>query len=250
MAASKIHPEGMLLFEQPFVKVRLMPLASNLPSHSRACQVPYENYRKVFRTSQRAVEKEFSAIQSLSQTIVGQSGQDAAASLDAMISKVDGLKRKVSIIIPLHHEAPFNLVDDQLSEVQDTAGSSTKSVMRERIQHIKFIDTLQSTDGAQFSGWAECRLDRWLVDWSLRRGKEKTARRIAAEKGIEVRTLVFLASVALMPPKGLVDIELFMDIRRIEDDLRNQSCIEALAWCSENKAALRKAKAGCFTRHP
>ena len=40
----------------------------------------------------------------------------------------------------------------------------------------------------------------------------------------------------------LVDIGLFSDIHRIEAALRGHSCTEALAWCSENKAALRKAK--------
>ena len=42
--------------------------------------------------------------------------------------------------------------------------------------------------------------------------------------------------------QALVDIGLFMEIRRIEDALRNHSCTEALAWCNENKAALRKGK--------
>lgn len=42
----------------------------------------------------------------------------------------------------------------------------------------------------------------------------------------------------------LVDIELFSDIRRIEDALARHSCTEALAWCSENKTALRKIKVG------
>jgi len=40
----------------------------------------------------------------------------------------------------------------------------------------------------------------------------------------------------------LVDIDLFSDIKRIEDALARHSCVEALAWCSENKAALRKTK--------
>lgn len=42
--------------------------------------------------------------------------------------------------------------------------------------------------------------------------------------------------------QNLVDIDLFSDIRRIEAALRGHSCTEALAWCSENKAALRKVK--------
>jgi len=42
-----------------------------------------------------------------------------------------------------------------------------------------------------------------------------------------------------------------MDIRRIEDALSSHSCTEALAWCSENKNALRKLKVlvSCQT-HP
>lgn len=36
------------------------------------------------------------------------------------------------------------------------------------------------------------RLDRWLVDWALRNGKERTARSIAAEKKLEVWDVVIL----------------------------------------------------------
>ena len=39
---------------------------------------------------------------------------------------------------------------------------------------------------------------------------------------------------------------MFMDIRRIELGLVNHSCAEALAWCNENKAALRKLKVRCL----
>lgn len=38
-----------------------------------------------------------------------------------------------------------------------------------------------------------------------------------------------------------------MDIRRIEDALKRHSCLEALAWCSENKTALRKLKVSAPT---
>jgi macrophage erythroblast attacher len=40
----------------------------------------------------------------------------------------------------------------------------------------------------------------------------------------------------------LVDTELFAEIRKVEDALREQKCAVALAWCSENKAALKKMK--------
>ncbi|KZV67891.1 hypothetical protein PENSPDRAFT_676621 [Peniophora sp. CONT] len=189
MASGKVQTEGVLLFEQPFVKV------------------PFENYRKVFRSSQRSVEKDFGGLQALSKQATSSSGQDALASIDAMMGRIQALKRK-------------------LSDVQGTAGSLTQTVMKDRLQHIGIVENLELTEDPRYARWEETRLDRWLVDWLLRYGKEKTAIDIAQERGIE----------------SLVDIELFMEIKRIEDALRNHSCSGALAWCNENKAALRKAK--------
>ncbi|KAI0064381.1 hypothetical protein BV25DRAFT_1800895 [Artomyces pyxidatus] len=195
MSNSKVNVEGIMLFEQPFARV------------------PYENYRKVFRTSQKNIERELVAVQTASNDLArrakesAQDPQDAIKSLESMIGRVEGLKRK-------------------LSDLQDSAGSPTQDVMRERLQHLNAVEDVQSPKDPEYTRWEDTRLDRWLVDWVLRHGKERTARKIAQEKGIET----------------LVDIDLFMDIRRIEDALRSRSCTEALAWCSENKTALRKLK--------
>lgn len=195
MANNKLNVEGVLMLEQPFVRV------------------PYENYRKVFRTSQRNVEKEFGPLQNASNDLVNRAGagtlttEDALKSVDGMIGRVESLKRK-------------------LSDLNETAGKPTLDVMRERLEHLATIESIQSTTEPEFSRWADTRLDRWLVDWTLRNGKERTAKRIARDKDIQT----------------LVDIDLFSDIKRIEDALARHSCAEALAWCSENKAALRKIK--------
>lgn len=60
------------------------------------------------------------------------------------------------------------------------------NVIRERLQHLGSIEEFDSSSSTEFARWADVRLDRWLVDWSLRNGKEKTARMIAEQKGIEV----------------------------------------------------------------
>ena len=52
----------------------------------------------------------------------------------------------------------------------------------------------------------------------------------------------FYGSYYLNYDQTLVDIDLFTDIRRIETALSNYNCADALAWCSENKTALRKVK--------
>ncbi|KAF9530241.1 CTLH/CRA C-terminal to lish motif domain-containing protein [Crepidotus variabilis] len=193
--SSKVNLEGIMLFEQPFARV------------------PFENYRKIFRTSQKNLERDLTAVQSSANELSAKgttgslSNEDALNSIDAMIGKVEGLKKK-------------------LSDLHETAGTPTQEVMRERLHHLATVESLQNTNETEFSRWADTRLDRWLVDWCLRSGKEGSAKSIAKEKGIET----------------LVDIDLFSDIRRIEEALSKHSCTEALAWCNENKAALRKAK--------
>ncbi|CAL1699284.1 unnamed protein product [Somion occarium] len=194
MASNKLNTEGIMLFEQPFARV------------------PYENYRKVFRTSQKHIEKDFGAVQTSSkelakQTLDGSNTEDTVKAIDGMINRVENLKRK-------------------LSDLHQSSGAPTLAVMRERLQHLATAESLESDADPEYARWADVRLERWLVDWALRNGKEKTAKQIAKDRGLE----------------KLVDIDLFSDIRRIEDALRRQSCTEALAWCSENKAALRKMK--------
>lgn len=61
--------------------------------------------------------------------------------------------------------------------------------MRERLNHLAAVDDFQGSSDPQFSRWADTRLDRWLVDWALRNGKERTAKKIATEKHIEVGSL-------------------------------------------------------------
>ncbi|KAF7316383.1 hypothetical protein MIND_00157100 [Mycena indigotica] len=195
MTSTKLNVDGILLFEQPFARV------------------PFENYRKVFRSTQRNVERDMKAVQNSVQDLTKQSSEgtlapDAAVeSIDAMIANVENLKKK-------------------LAELHDTAGKPTQDVIRERLQHLAAVETLPNANDPEFGRWADTRLDRWLVDWTLRTGREKTARMIARERHIET----------------LVDIDLFADIKRIEAALESHSCTEALAWCSENKAALRKMK--------
>lgn len=119
--------------------------------------------------------------------------------------------------------------------------------MRERLHHLAAVEAIHNGSGTEFARWADTRLDRWLVDWALRTGKEQTAKKIADVKSIEVRILqhdIFWLVASLSEIQTLVDIELFTDIRRIEDALSKHSCTEALTWCSENKTALRKIKVG------
>lgn len=68
--------------------------------------------------------------------------------------------------------------------------------MRERVELLGSVESMPSISGADFDRWADTRLDRWLTDWALRSGKERTARKLARTRGIEVGLLVFMQNSA------------------------------------------------------
>lgn len=95
-----------------------------------------------------------------------------------------------------------------------------------RLDHLTALTQTTTTSDDAYLRWSQIRLDRILVDYMLRQGYTKTAKRLAADSHIE----------------ELVDIELFEQTKVVEDSLRLYGCTECLAWCNENKTALRKAK--------
>ena len=69
-------------------------------------QVPYENYRKIFRTSQRHLERELGAVLTASNELANRAtsgtldSDDVLKSMDNMIGRVENLKRKVNSTHP------------------------------------------------------------------------------------------------------------------------------------------------------
>lgn len=144
----------------------------------------------MFRTSQKQIEKELGALQTAAADLVkkAQSGEvpheDGMKAVEGMIKRAENLKRKVRdltwILRPDAHDSV------QLADLHRNAGNSTIEVMRERLQHLAAVETMQLSTGSEFDRWADTRLDRWLTDWALRSGKERTARKLAQSRGIEV----------------------------------------------------------------
>ena len=93
--------------------------------------------------------------------------------------------------------------------------------MQSRLAHLHVSKQTTLDDKA-----AAVRSDRVLIDYMLRCGAYEAAAQLASEAKVE----------------DLVDVELFMASRRVVDALRQRDCSVALAWCSENKARLRKTK--------
>ena len=97
---------------------------------------------------------------------------------------------------------------------------------RKRIQHLENLHSIPSLADVKYDQWARTRLDRLLVDHMLRCGYSESARQLAQEKDVE----------------GLVDLGVFMQCEHIAASLRRGETREALQWCGENKAALKKSQ--------
>lgn len=121
-----------------------------------------------------------------------------------MISRMQNFKRKLQT---LHDE-------EQIIHTQS----------KKRIEHLQDLYEIPSLADVKYEDWSKIRLDRLLVDYLLRAGYSKSGEKLAREKGIE----------------DLVDLDVFVQCQRIADSLNRGETRDALTWCSENRAALKK----------
>jgi macrophage erythroblast attacher len=70
--------------------------------------------------------------------------------------------------------------------MNENVGTPTQAVMKERLQHLSDVEGAQAQTTPEYQRWSDTRLDRWLIDWTLRTGRERTAKKITTEKGIHV----------------------------------------------------------------
>ncbi|WFD07516.1 hypothetical protein MVES1_002882 [Malassezia vespertilionis] len=105
-------------------------------------------------------------------------------------------------------------------------------VVEARIEHLGVVFTF-AEDAEAFNDWCATRLVRMVADYMLRHNCDKSTALLAQQRKIE----------------ALVDFPVFSQIRKVKESLvpdkvsgRAPSCSLALAWCTENKTALRKFK--------
>ncbi|KAI2788311.1 Protein fyv10 [Penicillium oxalicum] len=194
LTSIKLNPESHLILDQPLLRL------------------PHELARRNFKAVQRAVEREKeyvlpalkeAANASLSNT---QTPDQTLAALDAMISRMQGLKRKM-----------LSLQEEE-KRIQNQS--------KKRIQHLEALYQIPSLADVKYDQWSRVRLDRLLVDHLLRSGYSESARQLAQERDIE----------------DLVDLDVFTQCQRIVESLQRGDTKEALQWCGENKAALKKSQ--------
>ena len=100
-----------------------------------------------------------------------------------------------------------------------------------RVAHLQELYGIPSLADVKYEEWSQVRLARLLVDYLLRMGYEKSARALAKEKGIA----------------DLVDLEVFAHCHKIADSLKKGNTAEALAWCTEHKALMKKSNVACLS---
>ncbi|XP_002968172.2 protein MAEA homolog [Selaginella moellendorffii] len=168
-------------------------------------RVPYEHLKKSLRTSTRMVEKEVNAVVAGVAVAVDKnlSKQEAVEQLTSLVSRLQGLKRKLDESNKLEHV-----------QVQRC---------RARMDHLTM---LRDGDKDCQKKWNELRVDRIIVDYLLRNCYYSTAQLLTESSNIQ----------------ELCDADIFVDAHRVIESLRKKDCSEALAWCTENKSKLKKYK--------
>jgi macrophage erythroblast attacher len=173
-------------------------------------RMPYELSRRNFKNAQRLIEHSTTSFTSSLQSTTKAASKtndstQTLESLDAMITKMQGLKRKLS----------------NLQEEEERLHKAAKA----RLQHLQDLHEVQSLVDVKYDEWSRVRLSRLLVDYLLREGYADSAACLARSKGIE----------------DLVDVDAFVACHKIERSLKEgQSTALALEWCKEHNKELKK----------
>ncbi|KAG9199350.1 GID complex subunit containing RING finger motif [Epicoccum nigrum] len=191
--STKLSAESHLLLDQPLLRM------------------PYELSRRNFKSAQRVIEHSATTLPSTLSTITKSASKSndpaqTLESLDAMIVKMQGLKRKLS-----------NLQEEE---------ARLHKAAKARLRHLQDLYEVQSLVDVKYDEWSRVRLSRLLVDYLLREGYADSAACLAQSKGIE----------------DLVDVDAFVSCHKIERSLREgMSTTLALDWCKEHSKELKKA---------
>ncbi|KAJ5595793.1 hypothetical protein N7450_002251 [Penicillium hetheringtonii] len=194
LTSIKLNPESHIILDQPLLRL------------------PNDLARRNFKSVQRAVEREEKyVLPTLQEMSYGnlfdeQSPDQTLSTLDTMLSRMHGLKRKMQSL------------QEEEKKIQNQS--------RKRIQHLETLHKIPSLADVKYDQWSRVRLDRLLVDHMLRSGYSESAKQLASEREIE----------------DLVDLGVFTQCQRVVESLRRGETKEALQWCGENKAALKKSQ--------
>ncbi|KAJ2722799.1 GID complex subunit containing RING finger motif [Coemansia sp. Benny D115] len=172
-------------------------------------KVPLEQLKRAVRQIQKQVERETTAVSNeLAEVLKNQrrlTNDELQESMDRLIERLKELRSKLE-------EAK-----------QEEAQLIQRS--KQRATDLNELKNFETTTQPEFQRWCRARLDRVLVDYMLRSNNVQTAQ-LLAERG---------------DMGHFSDSSLFAQMTTIEDELKQEhSCRGALAWCVENRSALKR----------
>ncbi|XP_004346694.1 macrophage erythroblast attacher protein [Capsaspora owczarzaki ATCC 30864] len=180
-------------------------------------KVPYESLNRSFRNSQKLLEKEMAHVVATYADLQKRADAANPASRLSGSAAVQGIENVVARLHKLKRK------------VEEVLGKEDQDIQRCKIR----LDHLQQQQSAKTIGapdqqliWNMTRLDRVIVDHLLREGYVETANKFATDNGI----------------LDLVDVDVFLESRSIEEALQRHDCTAALAWCNVNKSRLKKSE--------
>ncbi|KUI60127.1 Protein FYV10 [Cytospora mali] len=174
-SVTKIDHANHLLLDQPLVRL------------------PYELLHKNFRSAHFAVAKEDTFVKKQLRDTAnaalngGATPDDVLRNLDTIIARMRGVKRKLEAC------------SQEEARLYQQLGA--------RSRHLGDLTGMHAFEDVKYEHWSRKRLDRLMVDYLMRQGYSKSARALAADKGIG----------------DLVDIETFEQMNRIRQSLLNRS---------------------------
>lgn len=174
------------------------------------------------------------------------SRQAAAAKTAAAMAEIsETAATRADAVIAAEKESEMDEDDEPKGDIDtkmDLEKTALAAQMEDRpdknveMKSVEVVKKKTSTATAVDAPSHDHTLDRYVVDYLLRSGRMRTAKTLAASQGIEVGCDTGRADI-----QTLVDIKLFSELMRIENALvEKHSCVEALAWCGENRGTLKK----------
>eukprot|EP00002_Diphylleia_rotans_P036655 TRINITY_DN80_c0_g4_i2.p1 TRINITY_DN80_c0_g4~~TRINITY_DN80_c0_g4_i2.p1 ORF type:complete len:393 (-),score=94.05 TRINITY_DN80_c0_g4_i2:117-1295(-) len=181
-------------------------------------KLPHEGWVKVIREQQKRLEKElgqlYTTLYDLSKK-KDMSREEIAKAMDPVIHRMTLLKKKI--------ESNWKEADEYMTRCQMRVEHLAEAPTISMLQNSR---ALPEQEQETVRRWTQKRVDRIVVDQLLRSGMYDSATQLAKESNIW----------------ELVDADIFLASRKIVDSLRKRDCSDALAWCNENKAKLKKNK--------
>ncbi|CAF1619741.1 unnamed protein product [Adineta ricciae] len=165
-------------------------------------KVPYETLNKRYRHAQKQIDRDSAQLLAC----VGELDRSTQSA-----TTLETLKRVLERAITLKRKAR-ELRDDEIECLQ---------AVKRRVDHLKEYD---KSSLSKMEIWRRQRYERILVDFLFRTRCFETAQALAKATGIE----------------QLVNSEIYLAGREIEDSLMRRDVSKCLAWFNENKTKLKK----------